>query len=239
MSRAFNRQQMIDDIYLGLGEIAVGPFNPNGPYNDPAIEPVPFDLAEASAQLGRAGWDDTDDDGVIDKDLDGDGTRDPFRFTLLMYANSPEYTALANVLKEDLLSIGVQMKLDSVEWSLMQKRMEEKQFDAVTGGWSMPWESDPYYGWHSSQADEPKSNNLTAFRDSRVDELIMGLKSTFDRDERVAMYQEIHRRINDAMPYAFFRIPHQAFCAWSEVKGIRFAKSRPQIDSGPWWIERR
>jgi len=121
----------------------------------------------------------------------------------------------------------------------MQKRMEEKQFDAYTGGWLMPWETDPYYSWHSSQADEPKTNNLTGFRDARVDELIMGLKSAFGRDDRVAKYREIHRRINDAMPYAFFRIPHNGFCVWSEVKGVRFAKATPQLDSGPWWIEPR
>jgi len=239
MARAFNRQQIIDDIYLGLGEIAVGPFNPTGPYNDPEIGAVPFELEAAREQLAAAGWEDSDADGLIDKDLDGDGVREPFVFTLLMYGNSPEYSALANVFKEDLLSIGVQMRIEAVEWSLMQKRMAEKQFDAYTGGWGVQWESDPYYMWHSSQADVPKSNNLVGFRDPEVDRSILELRETFDPGERIALYRKIHRRIHAWMPYSFFRIPHNPVCIWSEVKGVRFPKSRPQIDPAPWWIEPR
>jgi ABC-type transport system substrate-binding protein len=237
MAQAFNRQEMIDEIYFGLGELAVGPFNPAGPYNDPSVEPVPYDLQAAAGTLAAAGWVDSDRDGLLDKDIDGDGVRDPLEFTLLIYANSPETTAYSNVLKEDLLSIGVQMKIEAAEWSLMQKRMHERQFDAYTGGWALPWESDPYYAWHSSEADKPMSTNITGFRDERVDELVLALRYEFDRERRIEMFREIHRRINEIMPYAFFRIPHQAYCHWKEVKGVQFAKARPQIDSSPWWIE--
>ena len=237
MTRAFNRQQIIDDIYLGLGEVAVGPFNADTPFNDRDVPDLPFDLAAAAALLAEAGWTDSNADGLVDKDLDGDGTREPFEFTLLLYANSPEYTALANVFKEDLLEIGIRMKIDAVEWSLMQKRMDEKQFDAYTGGWATGWESDPYQIWHSSQADVPKGSNRVGFRDGEVDRLILELRATFDRDGRVSRYREIHRRIYAEQPYTFFRIPHGIYCWWSNVKGVRFPKVAPQIDSGPWWIE--
>ena len=115
MTQAFNGQQIIDDIYLGLGEVAIGPFNPDTEFNDPAVLPLPYDLEASAALLAEAGWSDTDDDGLLDQDLDGDGEREPFEFTLLLYANSPEYTALANIFKQDLLQIGVRMKIDAVE----------------------------------------------------------------------------------------------------------------------------
>jgi len=237
MTQAFNGQQIIDDIYLGLGEVAIGPFNPDTEFNDPAVSPLPYDLEAAAALLAEAGWSDTDDDGLLDQDLDGDGQHEPFEFTLLLYANSPEYTALANIFKQDLLQIGVRMKIDAVEWSLMQKRMDEKQFDAFTGGWGMGWESDPYQLWHSSQADLPKGSNRVGFRDPEVDRLILELRATFDREERVALYREIHRRIYESQAYTFFRIPYTVYCWWSEVKGVIFPKVAPQIDSEPWWIE--
>jgi len=239
MTQAFNRQQIIDDIYLGLGEVAIGPFNPDTDFNDPNVPLLPFDLEAAAALLAEVGWIDSDDDGLLDRDTDGDGVREPFEFTLLLYANSPEYTALANIFKQDLLDIGVRMKIDAVEWSLMQKRMDEKQFDAFTGGWGMGWESDPYQIWHSSQADIPKGSNRVGFREPEVDRLILELRASFDPDERVALYREIHRRIADAQAYTFFRIPHAVYCWWSEVKGVMFPKVAPQIDSEPWWIDPR
>ena len=115
--------------------------------------------------------------------------------------------------------------------------MDEKQFDAYTGGWGMNWESDPYQIWHSSQADVPKGSNRVGFRDPEVDHLIEELRATFDRSERIDRYRTIHRRIYDAQPYTFFRVPHTIFCWWDEVRGVRFPRVAPQTDSGPWWVE--
>jgi len=239
MTLAFNRRQIIDDIYVGLAEIAPGPFLSTSPFNDPEVPIEPFDLERAGALLAEAGWVDSDGDGLLDRDLDGDGKREPFEFSLLLFAHSTETMALANVLKDDLSKLGVRMRVDAAEWSLMQKKMDEKQFDATAAGWAVGWESDPYQIWHSSQADEPKGSNRIGFRDPEVDQLIVDLRATFDRDERIRMYRRIHRRIADAHAVSFFRVPYTVFCWWSDVKGVQFPKTRPLIDTFPWWIEER
>ena len=237
MTHAFNRREIIDEIYIGFGELAPGPQMRGSPFNDPDIPILEWDLGRAAELLAEAGWQDTNADGLLDKDLDGNGTRENFDFTLLIYANSPETAAYANVFKDDLLKIGVRMSIDSAEWSLMQKRMNEKKFDAFTGGWSISWGGDPYQLWHSSQADSANGSNRVAFRNAEADALILELRKTFDPDERIAIYRRLHRLINDAEAYTFFRVPYAAVCWWKEVKGVKFPLVRPLVDSMPWWIE--
>lgn len=234
MTLALNREDLVDKVFVGLGSVANGPFLPSTGYLDPDIDPLAFDLERAKKLLAEAGWSDTDGDGLLDKEMGGQ--RQPFEFTLLIVANSPEYTSLSNIFKEDLLKIGVKMKVEAAEWSLMQKRMNEKQFDAFTGGWAMGWENDPYQLWHSSQADVPKGSNRVGFRNPEADTIIEKLRDTFDPAERKRMFRRLHRLIYDAQAYSFLRVVKAAYCWHKDVQMTQLAKVFPIADSNPWWV---
>jgi ABC-type transport system substrate-binding protein len=239
MTHAFDRQRIIDSVFVGLGTITTSPYLPSTPYADPEIKPIPFDLAAASKLLAEAGWTDSNGDGVLDKQLaPNDQKRTPFEFTFLVYNASPEFAALANIYKEDLLKVGVRMKIDSAEWSLMQKRMEEKSFDAFTGGWALPWETDLYQIWHSSQADTPRGSNKVGFRNKEADVIIEKLRSTFDKDERIQLLRQFHRIVDAEQPYSFFMVAQGVYCHWSDVKNVVYSKVRPVANSMPWWVAR-
>ncbi len=234
MTLALNRKEMVEKVFVGLGEVANGPWLPQTGTLDPNIDPLEFDLDRAKKLLAEAGWTDTDGDGLLDKVINGQ--RMPFEFTLLIVSNSPEYTSLSNIFKEDLLKIGVKMKVEAAEWSLMQKRMNEKKFDAFTGGWAMGWENDPYQLWHSSQADVPKGSNRVGFRNKEADEIIEKLRETFDKEKRIELFRRLHRLIYDAQAYTFLRVVKAAYCWHKNVKVTAWSKVRPISDSRPWWV---
>jgi len=234
MTLALNRKQIIANVFAGLGEIAMGPFLPATGYLDPTVDPLDFDLGRASRLLSEAGWVDSDKDGLLDKVIDG--KKMPFEFTLLVYGNRPEYKGLASIFKEDLLKIGIKLNIAAPEWSLMQKRMEEKNFEAYTGGWGLAWETDPYQIWHSSQADIPKGSNVVSFRSKEADSLMERLRETFDPKERQTMLRRIHRLIYDEQPYTFFMTDKTVVCTHKDVQNVSFAKVRPIADLFPWWV---
>jgi peptide/nickel transport system substrate-binding protein len=239
MTMALNRQGIIDNVYVGLGTVSSSPYLADNPGNDPDVVPYSFDLAGAAALLAEAGWEDSNGDGLLDKDLDpddGDDTRSNFTFKFLIYGNSPEYSSMANIYKEDLLKIGVKMGVDKADWSLMQKKMDEKNFDAFTGGWGLSWETDPYQLWHSSQADIPRGSNRVGFRNAEADVLIENLRKTFDPAERARLLQRFHQILHDEQPYTFFRYRVDPFCWWKEVEDVKFPMTRPLVNTIPWSV---
>lgn len=242
LTQALNRRGIIENVFEGLGEVAVGPYPAQSPYHDPAIEPWPFDLDAARALLREAGFEDTDGDGVVDGDPtpdDGTPQRVPFELTLLIVNGSSELEATANLYREDLLRIGVRMRIESVEWSLMQKRMDEKEFDAYTGGWALGWEQDPFQLFHSSQAEVPKGSNRVGFRNAEADRLLEAVRRSCDPATRTDLLRRFHRILHEEQPYTFFYVRRGVFAWWKEVEGMVFAKTRPHTWSFPWWIDAR
>lgn len=239
MTLAFDRQGILSKVFAGLGSITTSPYLPHTPYADPTIQPLPFDLAAARKELAEAGWTDADGDGILEKKLrPQDAKSTPFQFTLLIYGTSKEYAALANILREDLLKIGVRMTIDAAEWSLMQKRMEERNFDAFTGAWALPWAVDLYQTWHSSTADVPRGSNMIGFREPEADKIIEKLRATFDPEERTTLLRAFHRIVHEKQPYSFFFVQHGVYCRWNDLNNVIYSKVRPVANSLPWWIGR-
>jgi peptide/nickel transport system substrate-binding protein len=234
MTHALNRQGIIDSVFFGLGEIQTGPYYYKHPATDPAIEAYAFDLQKAAALLEEAGWVDTNGDGVRDKVINGE--RIDFRFTLTAY-DQPDVRSYAAVYREDLRKIGIVMNPEFVQWPLMQRRMDEKNFDAFTGGWGLSWFNDPYQIWHSSQADIPKGSNRVGFRNKEADELIETLRVTFDTEERQKLLRRFHHIVHEEQPYTFFYV-RQSVAAWNpRLQNVVFQQIRPQSYSLPWYIE--
>jgi peptide/nickel transport system substrate-binding protein len=237
LTHAFDRQRIIDNVYVGLGTIASGPFAPDSPNNDPDIRPIPFDLAAAKKLLAEAGWTDSDGDGLVDKELHaGDGKRTPFEFRLILAAGIKESEVFAKIFADDLLKIGVKMIVEPLEWALVLKRKDERQFDAFTASWMITWIPDLYQFWHSSQADLPKGSNAVGFRNAEADKIIERIRVTFDKDERIRLFRAFHRIVHDEQPYSFFMARKKVYCAWNEVKNLVFSKDLPIENSLPWFI---
>lgn len=237
MTYAFDRQRIIDNVWAGLGVVGTGPFAPDSPANDPGIAAIPFDLAESKKLLADAGWADTNGDGLLDKELHaGDGKRSPFEFRLMFMGGQKETDATLKIFADDLLKVGVKMILEPQEWSLLQKRKEERQFDAVMQSWQTPWTTDPYQIWHSSQIDLPKGSNAVGFRNADADKLLEDLRVTFDDDARLRLLRTFHRIVADEQPYTFFMTRKKVYCTWNDVKNVIWSKDIPIENSLPWSV---
>ena len=236
MTYAFNRKLLLENVFLGLGELTSGPFFVKAPAYDQNIKPYDFNLETAKTLLSEAGWKDIDNDGILEKNIKGEVKE--FEFSLLSFGRSAEWKAAINIYKEDLLKLGIKMNIQTLDWAVMQKRMEDREFDAYTGSWTLPWEQDPYQIWHSSQADQPKSSNRIGFRNKEVDKLIEELRSTFEQEQRIKLYHKIHAIIHEEEPYTFF-YSSMAVYTWQDyVKRVMLSKLRPHADSSPWYIDK-
>ena len=227
MTHAFNRQKIVAEVFHGLGTVVTGSFHMDTPWNDDTITPYPFDLEKARALLAEAGWTDSDKDGLLDREIGGE--RRNFEFNMLIYNSRPEIKTMMDIFKTDLLKIGVKMNISPLDWPTMQKKMDDKEFDAFTGGWGLDWEPDPFQLWHSSQADVPKGSNRVGFRNKEADQIIEESRRTTDFAKRKALFHRFHAILHEEQPYTFFYTP-RAVIAWNPaVHNVTFQGPRPQI----------
>jgi peptide/nickel transport system substrate-binding protein len=195
MTMMLNRQEILEKILLGQGEVVASAFYKFGDQADPNLAPLPFDPARARELLAEAGWKDRNRDGLLDKD----GT--VFRFTILIPAGSATSRSISLFMKEDLRKQGIEMGIRQLEWATMLKLLHDRDFDAAMLAWSMPLVQDPYQLWHSSQA--PEGSNFVGFVSERVDALLTAARQEFDEDQRRAMYREFQWIVHEEQPYTF------------------------------------
>lgn len=227
LTMLLDRETIRDTVYHGLAEIVTGAGFINDPEYNAAIQPWPFDPATARRQLDEAGWTDSDNDGVRDKD----GT--PFRFELLLPNDRPEYEIIATVYQEELKRAGIAMTIRQLEWATFLQSIQEQNFDASVLAWTTPPYFDPYQVWHSSQA-VPGGSNAVGFVHEEADRLMEEARTEFDRDKRIQHYHRFHAILHEEQPYTFL------FCRKSLVaadKRFRNTIVYPRgMDSKEWWV---
>jgi ABC-type transport system substrate-binding protein len=232
LSHAVPVDQIIEKIYHGLATRTSGPFLVGGRAHDASIAPIPFDLEAAKKLLDEAGWKDSDGDGV--RDMTISNKKVDARFDLMIYADSPQYKTIAEIVKENMRQVGVDVIISPAKWALMLEKLRKKEFDVCILGWALGWQQDPFQIWHGSQADVPDSSNSIGYKNPEVDKLIDELRVTLDEAKQLPIYHKIHRIIYEDQPYTFLFVDKQTAAHHARLEHVDFYRIRPCIDCRVW-----
>jgi peptide/nickel transport system substrate-binding protein len=215
MAYAIDKNEIVDVVLFGLGSPATGPYVPNTwPYN-PNVKKYDYNPEKAKELLKEAGWQDTDGDGILDRD------GKPFRFTILTNAGNNLRKNTATIIQSRLEQIGVKVMIRTVEWStFVNQFIDKKRFEAVLLGWSIGLDADQYDIWHSSKTKE-KELNFISYSNPEVDELLEKGRRTFDIDERKKAYFRIQEVLAEEVPYIFLYVPDATPIVHARIKGIK------------------
>jgi peptide/nickel transport system substrate-binding protein len=108
ISKAIDRQAIVDSIYLGHAAATYGPVPPGFKWYNPAVEPLnAYDVEAAKQLLDDAGWT-VGSDGVREKN----GTK--LAFTSIQMAESTEEAVMQAVVQM-LKDVGIDMKVQALE----------------------------------------------------------------------------------------------------------------------------
>ena len=232
LAHLMNREEMNNKFRYGLSVPATGPWLHNNPYADQNVKPYLFDLAKAKDLLKKAGWEDSDKNGILDRNMGG--KKEEFRFQLL-FANR-DVEKYFTLYKEDLKKAGIEMDLKVVEWNTFMKSLDEQKFDAVSlawGGGSL--EGDPKQIWHSGSANQGGSNFIS-YSNAEVDKLIDQAREELDAKKRSGMWKNIYKMIAEDAPYAF--LFNEKYILYAHGKKIGMARDTYKYNLGRyyWWV---
>ena len=221
MSYAFDHEEMIDKHRFGLDQPGAGTFHPASRWSPkPAPTPYKQDLDKAEDLLAEAGWEDTDGDGVLDKEIDGRSI--PFEFTI-MVPSRPWRIALAELLKENLDQIGIICHVRPTEFTTFQEKCRKHQFHAILGGWGTG--TDPDLSLNLWKTDEMR--NYVQYSNAKVDDLFAQGKVEFDPEKRAKIYQQIHNQLWEDQPYTWLFYMNAYFGFNKNLRGYQFSPRGP------------
>jgi len=226
MTMLLDRESILKNLRYGFGRVVSGNFFYESPDYDRTIEPWPYDPAQAVQLLDKAGWVDSDGDGVRDKN----GV--PFRFEFTMTSGSQFADQVSTILKEELSKVGIEMSIRPLEWALFTRMLDDRNFDAVIMGWSLPVEADPYQVWHSSQTG--KGSNFVGFSNREADLIIEEARVTFEKEKRIQLYRRFHRIMHDQQPYTFLFMNESLVAVDRRFENVNVYPLG--FDTSEWWV---
>jgi peptide/nickel transport system substrate-binding protein len=216
ITHAINKQDIIDGVLRGYGTPCTGPFPPESWAFNSDVRDLLYDPGKARSILKEAGWE-PGEDGVLVKEEMRLG------FTVITNQGNDTRLKTAQIIKEHLKAVGIEMNIKVLEWqALLHEFIDKRRFEAIILGWALSRDPDAYVIWHSSKTGEGEFNFIS-YGNEEVDRLLLEGRRTFDLKERKRIYHRIHEILAEEQPYTFLYVPDALPVIHKRFKGIEKA----------------
>lgn len=194
IAMAIDREKILDGYYFGkYAELMTSPISPafKWAFNSD-IKPYPYDPKRAKELLAEDGWK-MGSDGILERD----GVKFSFTLTNSKGGTAGEY--MAPIIQQSLKELGIECKIEVVEFNVFVKKAREHQLDASLNALNIGLEIDlaPVFG-----SDLNKSYfNSAGYINKRIDELNKLGQSKLVREEAAPYWKEFQQIFYDDVPF--------------------------------------
>ncbi|MEM8527105.1 MAG: ABC transporter substrate-binding protein [Bacteroidota bacterium] len=201
-------QSVIDNILdMPLTRITT-PVLASMPGHDDSLKPVEFNVEKAKELLEESGWKDSNNNGVVDKMIDGELVE--MNLELIVSAARQTQLDQGQLVKEDALQAGINIEVIQQEFNVQRENLGKKNYELSMGavGERTPYAFDPYQMWHTSSAP-PNGTNRMGFGNAETDTLIEEIRTTVDEEKRKDLYKQFQQIVYEEQPVIFlYEIPN-------------------------------
>lgn len=217
MSFAFDHDEMIDKVFYGLYQKCNGPFHYTAKFYPKQAPPFySQNLDKAEDLLDAAGWEDSDGDGIRDKEVGGKLV--PFDFTLHC-STTPVSLKIGELLKDNLEQIGINCQVKPTEFTVLMQVDRDHKFHASMGGWGTG--TDPATLVNIFGTGEGRNYGL--YSNKEVDDLFEQGAKEFDPEKRNAIYARIHEILAEDQPYTWLYYRNSFWGFNKKLRGYNFS----------------
>lgn len=195
-----DRHAIVKGLIEGNGVVLDTPMVPSlWSYPQKGLINYKADVNRAKEYLKKAGYEDTNGDGFVDKN----GKNLQLVLTVPKGDKIREQTG--PIIQAHLKAIGIDIVLEAMDFNAtMQKVVGNHEFDLYLMGNTLDPDPDPTPYWYSTQATDEKGNygwNIAAFRSKKADELLDLNRKQLNMAERKATLQEFGILLNKELPW--------------------------------------
>jgi peptide/nickel transport system substrate-binding protein len=211
-----NRQGMIDSLQSGQAILADGPIFPGSWAYYDGIDHYSYDPNQAISILREAGYTIPAAGGETRTNKDGT----PLSFELL-FPDDQEHVALANKIKQDWASLGVEVTLTPLAYDkLVSEHLDIRNYQAalVDLNLSQTPDPDPYPFWHQTQISS--GQNYSQWDDRQASEYLEQARITTDLADRTRLYNNFQVRWSQELPAIPLFYPVYTYAVSTDVHGV-------------------
>jgi len=251
MCYAIDRQQLVERVLRGLGQVANGPSHPIAWDYDPKLREIHpgFDPERTVELMEEAGWTiERNDNGEIPegavwtKSTDNGETME-MSIEIAVNQGNQERQRFAVLMQEQLGKVGFDVEVRTLDTNAFYNDylMGSNDFVTAVAGWRLGTDPDLTSIFHSDSVGS--SFNWMAYteenidKNSDVDALIDEGLNYVSIDEAKPVYQELNRKVVEDMPYCWLVHEEGTFAAYSDVRGLEpFHPQGWYINMPNWYV---
>jgi peptide/nickel transport system substrate-binding protein len=222
-----DRQQILNNIYKGLGKLQNSPIAVQSKYYSPVQTVYEYNLQKAKKLLLKAGFKYNNQGQLLDEQ------GNIVRFSLMTNSTNNALQAMGVHIKQNLSSLGIAVDLNPVAASIFINKLTqtfdwECQLLEVAVGqepndWANVWL--PEAGWHffnqESQAGQtPIIGRQVADWERKIGNLYIQAASEVDESKRKAIYVETQQITQQYLPFIYLVNPLSMVAVRNHIQGI-------------------
>ena len=175
---AIDRQQLVDQLLKGHGEVVDGFLSSVSPFYDDSITPFSYDPEKAKELLAEAGW---------------DGSK-----TLKFFVNSGDSTFVngAQVLVAQWAQVGINVEVQTVDLATLMTKAGTDEYDIMAVQYTYaPVDPYPDVSWLLSGED-----SWTGYSSDEINAALEGTQQTSDVEEIKELYSVVDKKVQEDVP---------------------------------------
>lgn len=216
--------QIIDIVMYGFAKPIASFVHPSKSHYHKELEPYDYNLEKARELLAQSGWEDTDKDGILDKEIDG--IRTPLKLSIKYNSGNDKREKTCLFLKENAKKVGIELEIVVREWSVYLDECTNHDFDMYVLGWVQEAIlDDPKQLFHTEAYNG--GSNYPGFGNTYTDILIDNLRKELDEDKRKAMFMELQEIVHDEVPYILLFTPDNLLAIHKRFGNAKSYVARP------------
>jgi peptide/nickel transport system substrate-binding protein len=229
LTQAIDRRQIIEVVYRGYAQPAVGPILSGMWAFNSALEPLPYDPELARELLASSGWMDSDGDGILDRDgVD-------FAFEIMTNTENDLRQDICLLVANHLEQVGIRVETRFVEWGTLLALEDGGSFDAIVSRWIEPTLIDLDEIWHSPRPGVPNLNS-GGYSNPEVDRLLEEAADAVSFVEQKPLFDRIQELIVQDQPYTFLAETSRLIGYSSTLRGTDFNDATPYFNLEDWYV---
>jgi len=191
ISHAIDRKAFTENLMFGRAQPAASIIVPAlGWAHDPTLPVDTYDPELSRRLLKDAGFLDTDDDQVVEKD------GSPFEITITTRTGDPVRENGILILQENLARVGIKVKLRMMELSAALSEVRKGDFDVYYGHYNSRMSVDP-----TALISTDGAMNWGGYSNPRLDELVREGLAEMDMEKAKSIWYEFQRVFAEEQPW--------------------------------------